>query len=205
MLPLRKPVMLKAVLFDLDNTLLDRDAAFRECVEAVVTEPEARAELLRLDSGGHGQREALLQAWKRYSGTTLSLGRLGELIAERLRPDHGLLATLRGLSEGARLGVITNGGSEAQRRKFQAAGLDQVIPLDHLWVSAEVGMAKPDPGIFLLASSHLKVTPGECLFIGDHGPHDLAGAVAAGMRARLVSSALNGERLAELMREERGG
>jgi HAD superfamily hydrolase (TIGR01509 family) len=196
--------MLKVVLFDLDNTLVDRDAAFRECVEAAVTEPEARAELLRLDSGGHGDREVLLHAWKRYSGRTLSVGRLGELIAERLRPDHGLLASLLRLSADTRLGVITNGGSEAQRRKFHAAGLEQVIPLDQVWISAEVGMAKPDPAIFLLASSQLKVTLAECLFIGDHEPHDLAGAVAAGMRARLVSSALNGERLAELMKHERG-
>jgi putative hydrolase of the HAD superfamily len=195
--------MLHAVLFDLDNTLVDRDRAFRECTETVFSDAAVRRELLQLDDGGHGAREALLDAWERHVGSPMTQVMLGSLIADRLQPDRSLLDALRSLSASVKLGIITNGGSETQRRKIRTAGLNEVIPHERVWVSAEVGKAKPDPGIFLLAIQSLGVAAGNCLFIGDHERHDLAGAIAAGMRARLVDTVLDGERLEALMNQER--
>ena len=195
--------MLDAVLFDLDNTLIDRDRAFREWVDASFSEPAARTELLRLDAGGHGERAALLDAWERHAGAFMTLAKLGVQIADRLQPDRGLLQALQVLSATMKLGIVSNGGSETQRRKIRASGLDELFPHERVWISAEVGMAKPDPGIFIVASQTLGVAPGNCLVIGDHAPHDIVGAAAAGMRALLVDAALDGERLATLMDQER--
>ncbi|HWH69297.1 MAG TPA: HAD family hydrolase [Candidatus Sulfotelmatobacter sp.] len=194
--------MLKAVLFDLDNTLVGRDRAFRECVCAQFSDPAVRSQLFRLDQGVCGDRDALFQCWQRHSGTSMNQALLGRLLAERLQPDHGLLQALHALSRHVQLGIITNGGSDTQRRKFQAAGLEAVIPHGHLWISGEVGKAKPDPAIFLLASRTLGVAPETCLFIGDREQEDQAGATAAGMRARRVGAVLNGEQLNALIREE---
>ena len=194
--------MLNAVLFDLDNTLIDRDQAFRDCVCHHFGDPAVRAELFRLDSGGHGDREGLFCAWRRHTGASMNQVILGRLIAERIRPDCGLLNALRVLSQTLKLGIITNGGSEIQRRKFCAAGLSEVIPHECVWVSAEVGMEKPDPAIFIFASQSLGVNPGNCLYLGDHEPDDLAGAVAAGMQARLVGAVLDAERLNVVMAQE---
>ena len=197
-----KPVMPRAVLFDLDNTLIDRDRAFRECIEATFRASAVRDELLRLDAHGHGDRDMLLAAWKRHSDDSMTQAQLGARLSERIQPDSHLLEALRELSSTTPLGIITNGGAETQRSKARAAGLDQVIPQERFWVSSEFGRAKPDPAIFLHASRCLGVAPGDCLFVGDHEPHDCAGAAAAGMNCHLVERALDAGRLQALMRGE---
>ena len=169
--------MLRAVLFDLDNTLVARDEAFRECVEDHFADAAARAELFRLDRGGRGDRSALFKCWQRHSGEPMDQIQMGPLIAGRLQPDPELLAALRALSQTIKLGIITNGSGETQRLKLQAAGLAEVVPADHIWISGEVGKAKPNPEIFLLASRALGETPEHCLYIGDNENDDLASTI----------------------------
>jgi putative hydrolase of the HAD superfamily len=194
--------MLKAVLFDLDNTLVDRDRAFRECVLAHCHDPVAQAEIFRLDRGGRGERGALFELWERRTGAPVNQSLLGRWLAERLQPDRSLLEALRALSNKVKLGIITNGSGDVQRRKFMAAGLAEVIPPERLWVSGEVGKAKPDTAIFLMASQALGESPENCLYIGDREYEDRGGALKAGMRARRIDSVLTAERLASLLRDE---
>lgn len=194
--------MLRAVLFDLDNTLVDRDRAFRESVSRHFTEPSVREELLQLDNGGYGNRADLFTAWQRHSGEAMNQELFGAMLAEGIHPDSGLLHALKVLSRGLKLGIISNGGSSTQRKKWIAAGLHEVIPHEHVLISAEVGVAKPDPRIFMMASQLLGEVPGDCLYLGDHERNDLYGATAAGMRARLVESVLNAERLTALVDQE---
>ena len=52
--------------------------------------------------------------------------------------------------------------------------------------SCTVGLAKPDPRIYLLACDQLGVEPGEALFVGDGANDELAGAERVGMRAVLI-------------------
>jgi putative hydrolase of the HAD superfamily len=70
-------------------------------------------------------------------------------------------------------------------------------------VSEEVGCAKPDAGIFLAACRGLGELPADCLFIGDDPQNDLAGATAAGLRARLVGAVLNPDALDQLLEAAR--
>jgi putative hydrolase of the HAD superfamily len=193
--------VIRAVLFDLDNTLVDRDAAFSEFVHAQFIDPDVRTELLSLDNGGRGDRTALFQRWRQHSGKVLSQSVLGTAIADRLQPDEELIETLGTLSRTMKLGIITNGSGETQRRKIKAAGLDKVLASDRIWISDEVGTAKPDPAIFLLASTAVGVSPEQCLFIGDREREDQAGALAAGMHARLVKSVLTASSLVALLGE----
>jgi putative hydrolase of the HAD superfamily len=195
--------MLQAVLFDLDNTLIDRDRAFRECVDAFFGDTTARAELLELDDHGHGPRGPLLDAWKKHTGSPMTQELLGNLTADRLQPDRSLLSALRALSANVKLAIITNGGSETQRRKIRAAELSKIFPHERVWISAEVGKAKPDREIFQLALLGLDVPAGKCLFIGDHERNDFKGAIAAGLRASLVKTVLDGNRLEALINQER--
>ncbi len=194
--------MLNAVLFDLDDTLVDRTRAFRACVGDRFPDPAVREELLRLDDRGHGDREALFRAWQRHGGTALDQQTLAGLIIERIAPDHGLLRVLHALARRVKLGIVTNGGSETQRGKLRAAGLAEVFPDDRVWVSAEAGLEKPDPRLFLLASRALGEAPANCLHIGDHERDDLDGATAAGMRGRLVARVLDAGRLNSLLTQE---
>jgi putative hydrolase of the HAD superfamily len=53
--------------------------------------------------------------------------------------------------------------------------------------SHEVGVSKPDPGIFLAALERMGLEPGDAWYIGDSVFHDVNGARAAGLaRAILV-------------------
>ncbi len=54
--------------------------------------------------------------------------------------------------------------------------------VDAAVLSSEVGIKKPDPEIFRLAARLLGVEPVECLYVGDGGSDELAGAEAVGMR-----------------------
>lgn len=197
--------VIRAVLFDLDNTLVDRDGAFRAYVSAHFNDHEVRAELVSLDDGGYGDREALLERWKERSGGTLTQSSLGLAIADQLQPDEALQDALKALSRRMKLGIITNGSSETQRSKIKAASLDKVFAPACIWISAEVGTAKPQRAIFQTASVALGVSPEQCLFIGDREREDKAGALAAGMHARLVKSVLNAPELIELLREVEAG
>jgi putative hydrolase of the HAD superfamily len=194
--------MLRAVLFDLDNTLVDRDRAFRECVATRFPDPAVRAELIQLDGGARGDKAALFRRWEKHSGTGIDQAAFGQIIASRLKPDDELRTTLRALSVKTKTGIITNGNGQTQRAKLKASALDEVFSPRHIWVSGEVGIAKPDPAIFLLACEALGETPGDCLYVGDHEQDDLFGATRAGLRACLVDRPLDAAGLETLLNRE---
>jgi putative hydrolase of the HAD superfamily len=52
--------------------------------------------------------------------------------------------------------------------------------------SAEVGLRKPDPRIFELACARLGLAPSECAHVGDHHYADVIGAEAVGMSPVLI-------------------
>jgi putative hydrolase of the HAD superfamily len=55
--------------------------------------------------------------------------------------------------------------------------------------STEVGVEKPDGGIFALTLQRLGVAPGAALHVGDFFHIDVVGARAAGLHAWLIDSA----------------
>ena len=199
--PLFVRAMLKVVLFDMDNTLIDRNAAFEACVREMFSDPALRREIIDVDAGGIGERAAVFELWEKLGGQRINQSVLGQMISERIRPDPGLLHVLQDISRSVGVGIISNGSGETQRRKLRGAGLDAVFG-KHVWISEEVGSAKPDVRIFKKAMQTLGVRPKACLYIGDRDEIDLRGAHAAGMRARIVNGVLSGPRLSELFDEE---
>jgi putative hydrolase of the HAD superfamily len=57
---------------------------------------------------------------------------------------------------------------------------------DHVLASADVGVAKPDPAIFLEACNRLNVPPHRVLHVGDSPVDDVAGGHDAGLQVILV-------------------
>ena len=53
-------------------------------------------------------------------------------------------------------------------------------------LSFDVGMAKPDPRIYELATERLGVAANDCLYVGDGSDGELSGAAQAGMTAVLM-------------------
>lgn len=100
----------------------------------------------------------------------------------RLLPGMAdLLAAAR--NRGALLGVITNGPSGHQRDKIRALGLEQWIGGQHMFISAEMGMAKPDARVFKQIQDELALDPANTYYIGDSFANDVAGAWNAGWRS----------------------
>ncbi len=94
---------------------------------------------------------------------------------ERLRTNLPLLARLAGPY---RLGIVSNfyGNLATVCDNAKVAQFFSVI-VD----SAQVGLLKPNPRIFLRAVEDLGVAPGQAIFVGDSFPRDMVGARAAGM------------------------
>jgi epoxide hydrolase-like predicted phosphatase len=97
---------------------------------------------------------------------------------EVLDPD--LTAFLASVRAERQLGVITNAGPSARRHLDRRFGLSDLVDL--LVVSAEEGVTKPDPRIYLAASERLAVPPATCVFVDDK-PANVDGARAVGMHA----------------------
>jgi putative hydrolase of the HAD superfamily len=188
---------IKAVLFDLDGTLYDRDALAQALFERQYGEFAAdlrgisRERFLRdahaMDEHGHGDKET------GYVELVRSWGLAGELAPRLIEhfwsaydglcvPSDDTANTLRQLREhGLKLGVITNGQSVRQRRKLAALGLERSF--DTVVVSGEEGLRKPDAEIFRRALARCGVAAHETLFVGDHPVADVEGAHRAGLVA----------------------
>lgn len=171
--------MFDAVLFDLDNTLVDRNAAVEHLLCWQFGSEEIREGLRALDLDGLGCREALFEAWSSKTGKAMTQTLWVEQLSKYLASEPLLLQALHRLGESFQLGLVTNGGGASQRHKLKVTGLDKIFPQP--FISGEVGWEKPDPRLFWRACSFLAVVPERCLYVGDQESIDGVGAKTAGM------------------------
>jgi putative hydrolase of the HAD superfamily len=183
----------KAIIFDIDNTLVDRKKAFLNLCEYFI-------EKYSRDYPFEGSKESLIQAMiiadaDGYGGLQNFIPRIRkywkslplsteEFIVERNAVFGDLTVAypetyevLEKLWGKYRLGVITNGYSSVQRGKMDTVGITKYF--DDIIVSGEQPWEKPDPRIFLLACENLQVKPEEAVFVGDYYPNDIVGAMNA--------------------------
>lgn len=181
-------------LFDLDNTLVDRDGAFGAwAAEKVATHdrgPSDLAAIIEADGGGFAPKESVATAIRDALGLTTPVDRLIEEMRAGIRRHIALypgvadlLAELR--AAGEPVGIVTNGVSHQQRGKIELTGLDRLV--DDVVVSAEVGFAKPDPRTVQIALEHLGGTAADAWMIGDAAHADVAAGRAAATRTGWVS------------------
>ncbi|MEI7770665.1 MAG: HAD family phosphatase [Chloroflexales bacterium] len=88
--------------------------------------------------------------------------------------DPAMVALLRQLRPRYRLALLTNAWSDARAVLSARFGLDQLV--DTIVISAEVGMAKPDPAMYRLTLDCLDVAPQETLFVDNKARNTLAAA-----------------------------
>lgn len=178
------------VLFvDLDNTLVDRAAAFAEFAHEFVVElhrdPTEAEWLIEIDNDGFAAREAVAAAIQERFGLSqddrsqlLSTLRAG--LVDRMRLDPEVPAALgRARNAGWRLAIVTNGTVPQQTRKITTLGLRPRV--DAVVISEGVSVRKPDPAIFRYAAEAAGSTVAGGWMIGDSADADVAGAHAAGI------------------------
>ena len=197
---------MRSVIFDIDGTLYDYDAAHAHAISALETyfcaeyglTPEAFKAL-------HRQAEAVMRAragaWSaaihnrllRYQVMLELLGRpiAGAPVLEALywhtlllwmKPYPGLHAALDAVHDmGMRVGVGTNMTADWQYEKLRV--LKVLDKIDFIVTSEEAGCEKPDRRLFDLCAEKAGCAASDCVFVGDSLKGDVAGALGAGMRA----------------------
>lgn len=188
--------MIRAVLFDLDGTLWDRDHAFRELVDtqhrafpqlAAIPHDRYVSRLIELDDHGLGdKRAAYAQVVSEFDLPPgfgpLLFNHFVTTYASFFDPFPDAIATLRWLrAQGLKLGVITNGTIDAQEAKIVGLGLAPLM--DVVLISEREGVRKPEAAIFERALTRLGVDAASAWFVGDHPDADIRGAKEAGLTA----------------------
>ncbi len=108
-------------------------------------------------------------------------------MADICTPLPGAKELVSALQGKAKLGIITNGFTELQTVRLERTGLKSMFSA--LVISEEVGIAKPDAGIFEHAFQLMNYPPKEqILMVGDNPHSDILGGINAGIDTCWVNS-----------------
>lgn len=122
-----------------------------------------------------------------------------------LAPYPGAAELLRDLSAlDVRLGVITHGWTMKQAEKIVRLGLARWLDHDSIFISDQIGIAKPNPKLYAGALRRHGLAPARTLYVGDNPANDVAPPKGLGMHTALARlRARPGEDLALLPEAQR--
>lgn len=187
--------MIKAVVFDLDGTLLDRDSSLKRFIAdqfvrlnrflGHISEKQYIERFIELDAHGYVWKDKVYQQLAeefKIEGISAE-GLLQDYVNEfqnHCIPFQGLKDLLEKLKKRSiRLGMITNGKGQFQMNNIVALGIEDYF--DCILISELEGLKKPDPEIFQRALERMGLAANDCLFVGDHPDNDVEAAIKAGM------------------------
>ncbi len=197
----------KAMLFDLDDTLLDRDEAvdqlffilLERCYEDI--NPSEKNEMLKKfkdcdrRSYGHSDKTNVVESLFDEFPPTYRLPRhdiqgfWNHHFPQCFSINQDTINIVNAIKRHVKVAIITNGTTQRQKAKIMNTHLNHYF--DTIMISEEVGLTKPDKRIFELALNQLNVQPEEALFIGDDLEKDIGGCQNAGMKGVWFNPRMN--------------
>jgi phosphoglycolate phosphatase len=183
------PIAVKAVLFDIDGTLVDSVGAYLEVARVAaapygleVTSEHVRQSLATgsnfwggVIAGDRADRESLIKAM-----SALAAREWPRVLREHGKVFAGLARTLDALRhQGILLGIVSGARPEVLELLRQEDVLDR---FDSVLLAKDVARRKPDPEGIMKCLKALGVAPGAAVYIGDT-PVDIQASRAAGTHA----------------------
>lgn len=206
----------KALLIDLDDTLIDLSTGSLFCWETLAERyaTHAKIDVLAFKAAIHKARNWFWSDADRHRTWRIQMERAREeiikiallelkvsapqvprlfsrdydaLLFERITLFPRTIATLQHWrTQGLRMALITNGSALAQRRKISTF---QLAPyFDYILIEGEFGAGKPDEKVYLHALDQLGVVPTESWMIGDRLDWEVAIPQKLGMRGIWVDA-----------------
>lgn len=178
---------MKAVIFDCDGTLVDSEGLWHEVLVAAVAEQGlilSVAEAIEAFRGGKmadclADLEARLGHALPADFEPALRARIAEVFRARLRPFDGAIELVRSLSSSRSICVASSGPPDKIATSLSLTGLWPFFE-GRVFSSYDVGVWKPDPGLFPHAARAMGVAPEDCAVLEDSLPGIRAG-LAAGM------------------------
>jgi putative hydrolase of the HAD superfamily len=191
---------ISAVLFDLDDTLIDRRRTFSLYCEHItdnflknkISFTERKNVLLLLkemDKNGYENRDIfykkIIDTWNlKHTAEELKQDWI-EHFDKYSVSAYKLMDILEYLVKKYKLAIITNGSSYIQNKKIDTLGIRKYF--NEIIISGDIGIRKPEKEIFLLCCNRLNVKPSEAVYIGDNYEIDIIGANNAGLNALWIN------------------
>jgi putative hydrolase of the HAD superfamily len=188
--------MMKSVIFDLDGTLLDRDASVEQFISVQydrlsehlnhIPKNDYTARFIELDCHGHVWKDKVYQSLvSEFAIEGMSWQSLLEDYEMQFQfhcvPFQFLTEMLNELKkQDYLLGIITNGRSPFQARAIDGLGIRDYF--DAILISEAEQVRKPQVEIFQRAMNRLAVLASDSVFVGDHPEADIIGAKSAMMK-----------------------
>ncbi|WP_088033241.1 HAD family hydrolase [Evansella clarkii] len=183
--------MIKAAIFDLDETLLDRGKAIEQVFLIILEKCYKDVK--------HSVRNEMLKKFKEYDKKSYgdnNKTKVFESFFDEFPPKYRLprndiqdfwndnfpncftitpntIHVLNALKKQVKVAIITNGSTQRQKAKINNTNLNSCFEI--ILISEEVGFSKPDKRIFEIALNRLNVKPEEALFVGDDIERDIGG------------------------------
>ncbi|RFB18690.1 HAD family hydrolase [Bacillus sp. HNG] len=186
------------MLFDLDDTLLNRDKAVEKMFLMILekcygaTKQPTKNDMLQSfeeydkRSYGDSDKTKVLESFFDAYPPKVRLPRRyiqdfwNENFPQCFSIDQNTIHIVNTLKMYVKVGIVTNGSTQRQKAKIMNTHLNRCF--DTIIISEEVGFSKPDERIFELALHKLNVRPEEALFVGDDIVKDISGCQNANMK-----------------------